>query len=92
MPLPRAHHPRRDRHRLDVYVPAALVRQHGIRVVPLQIVIGGGPTTRARRPRRTPSPRRTMQSSAARWRATTAESSTPRGTGFLPYSMDLPEP
>ena len=23
------------------YVPAALVRQHGIRVVPLQIVIGG---------------------------------------------------
>jgi hypothetical protein len=33
-----------------------------------------------------------MQSSAVSWRATTAESSTPRGTGFLPYSMDLPEP
>ena len=39
-----------------------------------------------------PSPRRTMQSSAASWRATTAESSTPRGTGFLPYAMGPPEP
>jgi hypothetical protein len=74
------------------YLPAALVRQPGIRVVPLQIVIGGmAHDESAPRPRRTPSPRRTVQSSAASWRATTAESSTPRGTGFLPYSMDLPE-
>jgi fatty acid-binding protein DegV len=48
------------------YVPAALVRQPGIPVVPLQIVIGGmAYDESAPRPRRTPSPRRTVQSSAA---------------------------